>query len=168
MISKKLKLSILLLSLGLTSQAQQATVAAGGTASGNGGTVSYSIGQVVYTTSTGTNGSVAQGVQQTYEITAVTGIEEAKGISLEVSAYPNPTTDYLTLNVGASTSLNDQPMSYKLYDMNGKIIETKKIVDENTTIVMSNLLPANYFLTVIKIMDGKSPQEVKTFKITKN
>jgi hypothetical protein len=165
---KKLKLSVLLLSLGLTAQAQQATVAAGGTASGNGGTVSYSIGQVVYTTATGSNGSVAQGVQQTYEITAVTGIEEAKGIRLEVSVYPNPTTDHLTLNVGASTSLNDQPMSYKLYDMNGKIIETKKIVEENTTIVMSNLLPATYILTVVKTMDEKSTQEIKTFKITKN
>ena len=165
---KELKLSVLLLSLGLTAQAQQATVATGGTASGNGGTVSYSIGQVVYTTATGTNGSVAQGVQQAYEITAVTGIEEAKGISLEVSAYPNPTTDLLTLTIGASISFNDQPMSYKLLDMNGKIIETQKIVDENTTIVMSNLLPANYFLTVVKTMDGKSSQEVKTFKITKN
>ena len=165
---KRFKLSVLLLSFGLTAQAQQATVAAGGTASGNGGTVSYSIGQVVYTTATGSNGSMAQGVQQTYEITAVTGIEEAKEISLEVSAYPNPTTDYLTLTIGASTSFNDQPMSYKLYDMNGKIIETQKIVDENTTIVMSNLLPANYFLKVVKTMDGKSPQEVKTFKIAKN
>ena len=165
---KELKLSVLMLSLGLTAQAQQATVAAGGTASGNGGTVSYSIGQVVYTTATGTNGSVAQGVQQTYQITAVTGIEEAKGISLEVSAYPNPTTDHLTLTVGTSVSFNDQPMSYKLLDMNGKVIETQKIVEENTTIVMSNLLPANYFLTVVKTMDGKSPQEVKTFKITKN
>ena len=155
---KELKLSVLLLSLGLTAQAQQATVAAGGTASGNGGTVSYSLGQVVYTTATGSNGSVAQGVQQTYEITAVTDIEEAKGITLEVSAYPNPTTDHLTLTVGNFISLSDQPMSYKLYDMNGKIIETQKIVDENTTIVMSNLLPANYFLTVVRTMDGKSPQ----------
>ena len=168
MISKKLKLSILLLSLGLTAKAQQATVVAGGTASGNGGTVSYSIGQVVYSTATGSNGSVAQGVQQAYEITAVTGIEEAKGISLEVSAYPNPTTDYLTLTIGISNSLNDEPMSYKLYDMTGKIVETQKIVDENTTIVMSNLLPATYFLTVVKIVDGKSPQEIKTFKIAKN
>jgi hypothetical protein len=165
MYPKELKLSILLLSIGLTAKAQQATVAAGGNATGNGGTVSYSIGQVVYTTATG---SVAQGVQQTYEITAVTGIEEAKGISLEVSAYPNPTTDYLTLNVGVSTSHNEQPMSYKLYDMNGKIIETQKIINENTTIVMSNLLPANYFLTIVKIEGGKTPQEVKTFKITKN
>ncbi len=165
---KKIKLSVLLLSLGLTAQAQQATVAAGGTSSGNGGTVSYSIGQVVYTTATGTNGSVVQGVQQIYEISAVTGIEEAKGIRLEVSAYPNPTTDHLTLTIGTSISLSEQPMTYNLLDMNGKVIESQKIEDENTTIVMSNLLPANYFLKVVKTMDGKSPQEVKTFKITKN
>jgi hypothetical protein len=165
---KGFKLSVLLLSIGLTVQAQQASVAAGATAFGNGGTVSYSIGQVVYTTATGTTGSVEQGVQQTYEVTAVTGIEEAKEISLEVSAYPNPTTDYLILNVGAFTLLNDQPMSYKLYDMNGKVIETQKIINDQTIIVMSNLLPANYFLTVVKTMDGKSPQDVKTFKITKN
>ena len=162
------KLSVLLLSLGLTAQAQQATVAAGGTASGNGGTVSYSIGQVVYTTATGSNGSVAQGVQQTYEITAVTGIEEAKGISLEVSAYPNPTTDHLTLTIGASLSLSDHPMTYRLLDMNGKVIETQKIINDQTIIVMSNLLPANYFLTLETIANGKSQQELKTFKITKN
>ena len=165
---KKIKLSFLLLSLGFTVQAQQATVAAGGTASGSGGTVSYSIGQVVYTTATGSTGSVAQGVQQTYEIIAVSGIEEAKEISLEVSAYPNPTTDHLTLTVGTSVSLSDQLMTYRLLDMNGKVIETQKIINDQTIIVMSNLLPANYFLTVIKTMDGKSPQEVKTFKITKN
>ena len=165
---KKIKLSFLLLSLGFTVQAQQATVAAGGTASGSGGTVSYSIGQVVYTTATGSTGSVAQGVQQTYEITAVTGIEEAKGINLEVSAYPNPTIDHLTLTFGTSISLSDQPMTYRLLDMNGKVIETQKIINDQTIIVMSNLLPANYFLTVVKTMDRKSPQEVKTFKITKN
>ena len=46
---KKVKLSVLLLSLGLTAQAQQATTASGGNASGSGGTAAYSIGQVVYT-----------------------------------------------------------------------------------------------------------------------
>jgi hypothetical protein len=40
---------------------------AGGEATGSGGSVSYSVGQVVYTTNTGINGSVAQGVQQPYE-----------------------------------------------------------------------------------------------------
>ena len=49
-------------------QAQQTTVAAGGDASGIGGTFSYSIGQVVYTYIYGSDVLVAQGVQQPYEI----------------------------------------------------------------------------------------------------
>ena len=162
---KKLKLSaIILLGLGLTGlQAQESVNATGGDASGSGGSVSYSVGQVVYTTNIGANGSVAQGVQQPYEISVVTGLEEAKGINLSVSAYPNPTTDYLTLRIDASTTLSIQSMSYQLYDMNGKLLQSEKITGNQTSIVMSNLVPANYF---VKVTQGN--KEVKTFKIIKN
>lgn len=159
---KKIKLTaILILGLGITGmQAQEAIPASGGNALGSGGSVSYSIGQVVYTTHTGTNGSVAQGVQQPFEISVVTEITEANGIKLSVSAYPNPTEDYLTLDIeNYELSL----LNYQLYEMNGKLIETKKIESIQTTIIMSNLVPATYF---IKITEGK--KEVKTFKIIKN
>ncbi len=158
---KKLKLSaVLLLGLGLTGlQAQESVNATGGNASGSGGSASYSVGQVVYTTNTGTNGSVAQGVQQPYEISVETGIEEAKGINLSVSAYPNPTTDYLTLSIGEFEISN---LSYQLYDMNGKLLQSEKISGNQTSIVMSNLVPANYF---VKVIQGN--KEVKTFKIIK-
>ena len=121
---KKLKLSALfLLGLGITGlQAQTSINATGGNASGSGGSVSYSVGQVVYTNNTGTNGSVAQGVQQPYEISVVTAIEEAKGINLSVTAYPNPTTDYLTLSISAFDISN---VSYQLYDMNGKLLQSE-------------------------------------------
>lgn len=162
---KKLKLSaVLLLGLGLTGlQAQTSVNATGGNASGSGGSTSYSVGQVVYTTNTGTNGSVAQGVQQPYEISVVTGLEEAKGINLSVSAYPNPTTDYLTLEVNASTTLSIQSMTYQLYDMSGKLLQNEKITDNQTSIVMRNLVPAIYF---VKVVQGN--KELKTFKIIKN
>lgn len=159
---KRLQLSaVLLLGLGLTGlQAQETIPATGGNASGSGGSVSYSVGQVVYTTNTGTNGSVAQGVQQPFEISMVTGLEEAKGISLSVTAFPNPTTDYLTLSIAEFDISN---LSYQLYDMQGKLLENKKITGNQTSIVMSNLVPATYF---VKVTDGN--KEVKTFKIIKN
>ena len=159
---KKLKLSaVLLLGLGLTGlQAQNAVPATGGNASGSGGTVAYSVGQVVYTTNTGTNGSVAQGVQQPFEISVVTGIEEAKGINLSVLAYPNPTTDYLTLEV---KDFELSTLHFQLYNMSGKLLESKKITGNQTSIVMSNLVPATYFVKVTE-----SNKEVKTFKIIKN
>ncbi|MDD2387329.1 MAG: T9SS type A sorting domain-containing protein [Bacteroidales bacterium] len=159
---KRLKLSvILLLGLGLTGlQAQESINATGRDASGSGGSASYSVGQVVYTTNTGTNGSVAQGVQQPFEISVVIGLEEAKGINLSVTAYPNPTTDYLTLSIGEFEISN---LSYQLYDMNGKLLQSEKITGNQTSIVMSNLVPATYFIKVIQ-----NNKEVKTFKIIKN
>jgi hypothetical protein len=162
---KKLKLSaILLLGLELTGlQAQEVIPATGGKASGSGGSANYSIGQVVYTTNTGVNGTLAQGVQQPFEISVITGLEKAKGINLICSTYPNPTTDFLTLKVDASTTLSIQSMSYQLYDMSGKLLENKKLDGNQTNIVTSNLVPATYFLKVTE-----NNKDVKTFKIIKN
>jgi len=115
---------ILLLGLGLTGlQAQETIPATGGNATGSGGSASYSVGQVVYTTNTGTNGSVAQGVQQPFEISVVTGIEQTKGINLSVSAYPNPATDFLMLKV---ENYDNGNLSYQLFDMNSKLLQNKK------------------------------------------
>jgi hypothetical protein len=162
---KRLKVfAILFLGLGLTAlQAQNAIPATGGSASGNGGTCTYSVGQVVYTTNAGSNGSVAQGVQQPFEISVVTALNKAKGISLSVSAFPNPTTDCLNLNVDASTLLNIQSMSYELLDMNGKLLETKRLEGDHTGIVTSNLITSIYFLKILQ-----ETKEVITFKIIKN
>ena len=170
---KRLKLSaVLLLGLGLTGlQAQQSINAAGGNATGSGGMVSYSVGQVAYKTHTGTSGSVSEGVQQPYEISVVTAIEEAKGINLSVTAYPNPTTDYLTLRIDEFEISN---LSYQLYDMSGKLLLNEKITGSQANIVMSNLVPATYFVKVYAVgctdRTGviKGNKEVKTFKIIKN
>jgi len=48
--------------------AQQNTIAAGGLATGSGGTASYSIGQIDYITATGSGGTASQGVQQPYKL----------------------------------------------------------------------------------------------------
>ena len=159
---KRLKLSaVLLLGLGLTGlHAQETNPATGGEASGSGGSMSYSVGQVVYTTNTGTTGSVAQGVQQPYEISVISGIEQAKGITLQCTAYPNPTTDYLTLKV---ENFELSTLSFQLYDINGKFLESKKLTDNETQVEMQNLLSGNYFLKVIQ-----GNKEVKTFIIIKN
>jgi hypothetical protein len=158
---KRLKLSaVLLLGLGLTGlQAQESVNATGGKASGSGGSASYSVGQVVYQTHAGTNGSVAEGVQQPFEISVVSAIEESIGINLSVLAYPNPATNYLTLEVKEFDLSN---LSFQLYDMNGKLLQSEKITDNQTSIVMSNLVPATYF---VKVVQGN--KEVKTFKIIK-
>ena len=156
---KKVNLSSLLLGLGLAAQAQQATTATGGNASGSGGTVAYSVGQIVYTTNTGTTGSEAQGVQQPYEISIVLGIKD-NSIKLELTAYPNPTTNYLILHAGKAEL---STLNFQLFDISGKLIESRKIISSTETIAMANLASATYFLKVTN-----NNNEVKTFKIIKN
>jgi hypothetical protein len=162
---KLFELSVLLmLVLSITGlKAQTNTNASGGIASGSGGSISYSIGQLVYTTSFGSNGSVAEGVQQAYEISVVTANNLAKEINLVVVAYPNPTSDYLSLSIDASTMFSIQSMSYQLYDMNGKLLRSEKIISSQTTIDMSNLVSASYYVQV-----KQEKTELKTFKIIKN
>jgi Secretion system C-terminal sorting domain len=148
---------VLLLGLAGDLQAQEATTSTGGVATGTGGTVSYSIGQVFYT-AIGTNGSATQGVQQAYVISTVTGIPSAIGI--ELSVYPNPTTDLLNLNVG---NYDNGKLSYQLYDLQGKLLENKKIVGSSSVIKMKNLPSSTYFLNV-----ANDQAKVKTFRIIKN
>lgn len=159
---KKANLStVLLFVLGLTGLLAQNTIpASGGNATGSGGSVNYTVGQVVDDTYTGTNGSVAQGVQQPYEISVVNGIDEALGISLEIKVYPNPTMDFIKLK---TANYEIQNLRYQLYDMNGRLVKENKVEGDETNIVMSNLVPATYFL---KVMEKK--EVIKTFKIIKN
>ena len=155
---KKTITSVAFLLLGLGGlQAQESPTASGGEATGTGGTVSYSVGQVVYTSATGTNGSVAQGVQQPFEISTTVGINETS-INLELSVYPNPTTNYLTLKTEDNSEL-----SYQLYDIQGKVIESKKVASNTTNISLDGHPTATYFLKVVK-----DNQIVKTFKVIKN
>lgn len=147
--------------LGMTNvHAQESINAAGGNASGNGGSMNYSIGQVAFQTQTGTNGTIAQGVQQPYEISVVTEIEAVKGIRLSVSAYPNPSTDYLTLSVDEFDVSN---LSYHLYDLQGKLLQSGDMAGRQTSIAMRDLAPAHYFLRVLQ-----GEKEIKIFKIIKN
>ncbi len=139
---------------------QSAVVASGGEASGSGGTVSYTVGQVSYSTVQGSGGIMTEGVQQPYEIYIVTGIEDAGSVSLSISAYPNPTTDFLILNTSEYAGKN---LAYQLYDMSGKLIETRSLRNGRTTIDMSLLQPSVYTVRVTE--NGK---EIKVFKVVKH
>lgn len=156
---KKIKLSVLLLSIGISVQAQQATTATGGAASGSGGTVAYSVGQVVYTTNTDASGTVSQGVQQAYEIFTV-GIKETE-LNISLSVFPNPTSDNLTLQI---SDYNDEKLSYHLFDMQGKLLNNGQVTAQQTHINTSSLPSATYFIHIV----NQENKKVQSFKIIKN
>jgi len=139
--------------------AQETISVTGSNATGDGGSVSYTIGQVFYTSVKGTTGTSLQGVQQPFEISVVSGIEEKLGISLALSVYPNPANDYLTMKI---ENFGKENLSYKLFDINGKLLINRKIEGSETNIDMSQFVVSTYFLNVIQ-----DNRDVKTFKIIK-
>ena len=148
-----------LLSFSMIAQtSHQVLSATGGDASGSGGSVAYSVGQIVYTTSTGTSGSVAQGVEQAYEIYSV-GIKET-ALNISLSIFPNPTSDYLTLKV---EDYNNEALSYSLLDEQGKLVLNEQITNQVTQVAMSNLARGAYFINVLQ-----ENKKIQTFKIIKN
>lgn len=159
---KALKLvTLLVFSLSVLGvNAQESINAGSGNAPGSGGSVSFSVGQVFYHSFHTESGSVAEGVQQPFEIWVVTSIYEAIGITLNISAYPNPTKDILTLEV---KDFDPTGLTYQLFDISGEIQKDELITDYTTKIDMSGLVSAIYFIRLMK-----NKQEVKTFKIVKN
>ncbi len=132
--------------------------AAGAIATGSNGSSSYTLGQLVDEYNSTGNGSVTQGIHQPFEINVISGVENTN-ISLECSVYPNPSTDFIRLKADLSGL---QAPVYKLYDLNGKLLEIRKIAESETIILMSKYPSSCYFLKVIS-----SNQEIKSFKIIK-
>lgn len=152
---------ILLFVLSATmSFAQNAVTVSGGEANGNSGSVSYSIGQTFYSANVGSNGQVCEGVQQPYEIYDVTEVQSVISGAISLSAFPNPTSDFLTLRIDGDYI---DGLSCAMFDISGKEIMQQRITSSQTSLDVQQLPPATYFVRVTK---GKN--EVKTFKIVKN
>lgn len=156
---KKILITIWLIVLAVSIQAQTTIPATGGDASGVGGSTSFTVGQMVYTTNTGTNGSVAEGVQQPYEISVVVGIEQAGFSNFYCLVYPNPATDLLTLEIETTDNEN---LIFQLYDLMGKLLLSERVTAIKTSISMANLAPSTYFL---KVTDNQKVSKI--FKVVK-
>ena len=139
---------------------QESIPASGGEATGTGA-VSYSIGQIFYTTSDDGTYSSSLGVQQPFEISESLSSPGFEDITLNLSVYPNPTIDLLNLNIPQFSKFK---LSYLLYDLNGRRIVSNNIRQKTTIINLKKLPTAVYFLNVSDINRGL----VKSFRIIKN
>ncbi len=114
---KKTLVSLVSFLCALTVFGQQSVNTSGGNVANSNGSVSYSIGQVAYVSVSNTNGSVCQGVQQAYQISTLNFEEQVFNFSL--SAYPNPTSDNLTLRVG---NYRQESLMYRVLDIEVKLV----------------------------------------------
>jgi len=141
---------------------QETVVTSGGDATGSGGSISFSVGQIFYHTHEGGGGTVNEGLQQPYEIYVVTSADDLLNITLPMKVFPNPVVDHLQLVVDKMVDFSLAGYHFQLLDSQGRTVQGARITGRHTEIDMSQLLPAVYFL---RVMDSR--RELKTFKMIK-
>ena len=139
--------------------AQSSINSAGAEATGQGGSLSYSVGQVVYSSSSSIAGAVSAGVQQAYEVSVATQVS-VTNINIEASVYPNPTNDFLILNVPEI----EENYTYQVTDINGKQLNTGPINNTQTSLDFSSYVIGTYFIK----LSGQDNSNIKTFQVIKN
>ena len=143
--------------------AQSAIVPVGGDAQSNGGSVSYTVGQIAVQTVTNSNGSITivEGVQQPYEIQTV-GVDAYPQIALDAVVYPNPTDNVAQLRLNGFEIPADG-LRANLYDGNGKRLQTIPVTDDLTTFQIGQYATGTYYL---EVRDEK--RILKTFKVVRS
>lgn len=158
MIIQYLILSIAIL-IGMTEilKAQSTMVAAGGNAIGPTAQVSYTIGQVVYTSQYNSDAIVDQGVQHSIEIYPVSiGKEEAE---CSLSVFPNPTCESITISLGIAVKYRGE---WSIIDIHGKQVLSQEYDSPSMTISLTDLPTGSYTLLIRDAISNK--QQIYTVK----
>ncbi len=138
--------------------AQSAITAAGGDAIGEGGTLSYSVGQVVYTTILSEYGNVCQGVQQSYEIIPLSTSTNDES-ELFAVLYPNPSSGDVSL------SWNRQPEEIhdlRVVSAQGREMYQSKLSNQLSQLPLGDLASGVYFVYIYS--EDKLMQSFKFIK----
>ncbi|MEN8187604.1 MAG: T9SS type A sorting domain-containing protein [Bacteroidota bacterium] len=128
-------------------------------ATGVNGDVAYAVGQLFYTSFSGSGGVVAQGIQHPKETIITLGTEEFFENSSLLTIYPNPASEFLSLDV---KNIDWQNLQYKLFDVNGRTLQDKDFTGNKTQIDLRRLKPAVYFLKITE-----NHNNIRNFKIIK-
>ena len=120
--------------------------------------ISWTLGETVIETFKADENILTQGFHQS-KLTVVS-VEEIDMTRYNITAFPNPTKSYVTLNVETDKYEN---MSFMLYDLNGNLIKQGFIHDKKTEISFEGLKPAVYF---IRIIEGN--KNLTTIRIVKS
>lgn len=154
---KKLILLILLLVPAGVIFAQEVISTAGETKSNSGYDVSWTVGEPVIRTLSAGNVILTQGFHQSkLIITAVENVPDMKNI---ITVFPNPTNQFAIVKFNRIPEKN----SYQIFDLSGKVLESKIISSLETQIDLTHFANGSYLLKIIQ----ENNQPLQTFKIIK-
>jgi hypothetical protein len=118
----------------------------------------WSLGEVLTDTYTGSKEMLTQGFHQGKYI--ITAVDQFNSFPFEITAFPNPVTNYVILNIGGNEF---NRLQYSLADINGKMIQISQVSDKQQQINLQGMTVGTYFLNVFS-----ENKIVKSFKIQKS
>lgn len=124
---------------GFNSNAQELYLVSGGGTytEDTGGSISWSLGEPIIVTASGTSNDITQGFQQGNIF--VTGIEDLREI--EVSIFPNPTRDFVTI-------MSPGPIQVSVYDPSGRLVAVHSFNASQNQLDVTSLARGTYTLII--------------------
>lgn len=138
--------------------AQQIVNTIGGNDAGINGFVSFSVGQITYSSNISSDGNETQGVQQPSEIWSTFGIDMNTLVDFECQVFPIPSTDLV--NIMFSASIDPNVYSYECFDITGKLL-TRGLIGSNLTMIHLGKFSSQ--ILFLKVSDCSN--QTKTFVI---
>lgn len=143
--------------------AQEKVLTSGNEISGQGGTLSYSVGQIFYLTSESSGYSISESIHQPYEISVLNSYVIPEIINLTCNVFPNPAEHYLKLNFNDPYPEQFSALSYLLYNSSGRLLIRKDGLAPDNYIDLTEYEQGAYLLSVTF-----NNHKLKIFKIIKH
>jgi len=119
--------------------------------------LNWSIGELQTESFTSSELSLTQGFHQgNFTITAVNQVE---GLQFDITAYPNPASDFIILKV---ENFEIENLNFCITNMQGEKLQVEKMSSNNQQINFSNYKVGTYFITL-----NRNNQFIKSFQIIK-
>jgi hypothetical protein len=135
-------------------------IASSGGSHGNAAaSVSWTLGECLAETFSGSGAVINQGMQQGY--LTVTALEEVTGEEYGLDIYPVPADHYINLKITGSCDID---LNVTLSDLSGNMLIIRSVTDPACRINLESLPPAEY---ILQITDNKG-RLIKSFSIIKH
>ena len=119
--------------------------------------ISWTLGETVVETFKADEIILTQGFHQ--PALTVVSIDEIDAPGYNITAFPNPTKSFITLNVETEDFEN---LRFGLYDFNGRLIKHNRLYERHTNVSFEGLEQGVYFIRIIE--NNKSLTTIKVIK----
>lgn len=150
-------LGMMLAFSGFSQSIKSYVITSAGTAMMNGdGAIYLSIGEPMNTEISDGDIMISQGFLNV----TISGITADEDLLTEViKAYPNPASAQMNIELPEKNG----EYVYLLHDINGKLIQTDALNDNNNVVDLQGVIQGTYFMKVVK--DDKSSKTIKIVKL---